>query len=76
MLGRGADEEFPEERLVDLVHPDDRGIIEELWKDALENTTKVAFELRRVLTIGFCGQWVNSCQRLLTKRYNTMIVPC
>jgi|SRR5947207_4550669 len=46
MSGRGADEEFPEEGLVDLVHPDDRRIMEELWKDALENTKEVAFELR------------------------------
>ena len=46
MSGRGADEEFPEESLADFVHPDDRRIMEELWKDALENTKKVAFELR------------------------------
>ena len=46
MSGRGADEEFPEESLVDLVHPDDRRNMEELWEDAVENTKKVAFELR------------------------------
>ena len=46
MSGRGPDEEFPEENLIDLVHPDDRRIMEELWKEALENTKKIAFELR------------------------------
>jgi PAS domain S-box-containing protein len=46
MSGRGADEELSKESLVDLVHPDDRGIMEELLKDAIGNMKKVAFELR------------------------------
>jgi len=46
MSGRGADEELTERSLVDLVHPDDQGIMEELLKDAIKNTKKVAFELR------------------------------
>lgn len=44
MSGRGADEEL--QSLVDLVHPDDREIMDELLKDAIENTKKAAFELR------------------------------
>jgi hypothetical protein len=42
----GVDEDFPKESLVELVHPDDRQTMYELWKDALENIKQIAFELR------------------------------
>lgn len=46
MSGRRIDKDFQRESLIDYVHPDDCRIMDELWKEALENTKKVAFELR------------------------------
>jgi PAS domain-containing protein len=43
---RGADEDFSGQSLLELVHPDDRQTMEELWKYALQNSKKIAFELK------------------------------
>ena len=47
MSGRpGVEGDFLEESLLDYVHPDDRRTMNDVWRDALENIKKVAFELR------------------------------
>ena len=46
MSGREVDENFRRESLIDYVHPDDRGIMDKMWREALRDTKKVAFELR------------------------------
>ena len=44
MCGQSTDDaEFPGQNLSELVHPDDRQTMEELWAD---NSNRVAFELR------------------------------
>lgn len=47
MSGRwGVEGDFLGESLLDYVHPDDRRTMNDVWRDALENIKKVAFELR------------------------------
>ena len=47
MSGRWEVEgDFLGESLLDFVHPDDRRTMNDVWRDALENIKKVAFELR------------------------------
>jgi PAS domain-containing protein len=46
MSGHGTDEDCVEESLIELVHPEDRQTMVELWQYAVRNTAKVTFELR------------------------------
>jgi hypothetical protein len=42
----GEDDDAPGGHLASLVHPDDRETMVELWKYALNNINKIAFEVR------------------------------